>query len=113
MQKLEKDLETILGAFCEEAPEGQTYPYKVFSAKRLTETDHVESWQIEVNVWDKGPYYSRAQEMMDTLETLDGTGILTSDYLIQFWKGNRQNVVDEDKQIKRVREIFEAHVVQR
>lgn len=114
MQTIQKALETILGAYHEEAPESAVFPYKVFSCKRMNEDDHLETWQIEVNVWDKHKYYSRANDVMDDLESdIHEKGILENGYLIQFWKGQRQNVLDEDKQIKRVREVFEAHIIER
>lgn len=114
MQQILKALETTLGAYQEEAPKTATYPYRTFSAKRLSEADRVEAWQIEVNVWDKNEYYSRAEANMDSLESdIHEKGIITDDYLIQCWKGQRNNVPDEDKQIKRVREMFEAHIILR
>ena len=66
---------------------------------------------LEVNAWDQHPYYSRAESMMDSLESrLHRCNFMTGGYLIRIFKGARQNVPDPDKTIKRVREQFEMHV---
>lgn len=111
---LQKELENFIGAFYEEAPEEAEYPYHVFSARRLSDSDGRMNYVLEVNVWDQHRYYSRAENMMDELEQkLHRCNHITDDFLIRIFKGQRQNVPDSDKTIKRVREQFEMHVYQR
>ena len=111
---LKKELENLTGAFCEEAPEEATYPYSVFSARRLSDSDGRMSYVLEINVWDQHKHYSRAESVMDALEQkLHRCNHITDDYLIRIFKGQRQNVLDADRTIKRVREQFEMHVYQR
>ena len=112
-QKLKKELESLTGAFCEEAPADASYPYSVFSARRLSESDGRMNYILEINVWDQHNYYSRAESMMDELEQkLHRCNHVTNDFLVRIFKGQRQNVPDTDKTIKRVREQFEMHVYQ-
>ena len=111
---LRKELETILDAFYEDAKPDTPYPYRVFSLRRISENDGMQLYNLEINVWDQHPYYSRAENIMDAIEaelhrcnSLSGTG------LVRFFKGQRQTVPDQDKTIKRVREQFELHVYER
>lgn len=114
MQKLNKELERITGAFNEEAPEDAAYPYAVFSARRISESDGKQIYSLEINVWDQNTYYSRAESMMDELEhKLHRCNYMTDSHLIRIFKGQRQPVTDPDKDIKRVREQFEMHVYER
>lgn len=111
---LEKELEKLTGAFCEEAPKDAAYPYKVFSARRISEEDGKQTYVLEINVWDQNSYYSRANSVMDALEhELHRCNYMTDSHLIRIFKGQRQPVTDPDKDIKRVREQFEMHVYER
>lgn len=111
---LNKELEQLTGAFCEEAPQDISYPYAVFNARRLNETDEIQTYSLEINVWDRHQYYSRADKMMDNLERkLNKCNHLTDRYLIRIFRGPRQNVPDQDKDLKRVREQFEMYVYER
>lgn len=108
---LKKELESLIGAFCEEAPKDTSYPYKVFSAKRISDNDGRQQYILEINVWDQHQYYSRAESLMDELEQkLHRCNYLTDSFLIRIFKGQRENVPDPDKTIKRVREQFEMQV---
>ena len=114
MLQLKKELEALTGAYSEEAPEKAEYPYAVFSAQRLGESEEKQSFTLEINVWDQHPYYSRAESIMDTLETkLHRCNHMTENGLIRIFKGKRVNVPDPDKSMKRVRELFEMYVYER
>lgn len=111
---LRKELETLLEASYEEADQDTSYPYKVFSLKRISENDGIQLYNLEVNVWDQHPYYSRAESIMDALdEKLHRCNQLSEKYFIRFFRGQRQPVPDQDKTIKRVREQFELRVYER
>ena len=108
---LAKEIEELTGAFCDEAPKDAVYPYKVFSTKRISETDGKQTYSLEINVWDRNQYYSRAESIMDELEyELHRCNYITDSHFIRIFRGQRQNVQDPDKDIKRVRELFEMHV---
>lgn len=111
---LKRELEILLDAYSDEAPEDATYPYKVFNTKRVGADDGVQKYILEVNVWDQGSYYSKAEAIMDELEQkLHRCNHLNKFGLICCFKGQRQNVPDPDKSIKRVREQFDLTVVER
>lgn len=108
---LKRELDTLTGAYYEEAPKGAEYPYMVFSAQRLSDDGGRQSYSLEVNVWDQHEYYSRAESMMDALEKkLHRCNHMTDKFLIRIFKGRRQNIPDSDKAIKRVREQFEMYI---
>ena len=44
------------------------YPYRVFSAQRISEIGERQVYVLEVNVWDQNQYYTRADALMDELE---------------------------------------------
>lgn len=108
---LNKVLEKLTGAYCEEAPEDAVYPYAVFSARRLSESEGVQSYTLEISVWDQHEYYSRAESMMDALEEkLHRCSHRAAGFRIRCFRGHRQNVPDPDRSIKRVREQFEMKI---
>ena len=114
MRLLKDELEDYLGAYYMEAPESATYPYAVFELRRMVEDYERQSIILEVNVWDKHRYYSRAEEMMDTIEgLLHGTYELSNNDIFYVFNGNRQNIPDDDKDIKRIREQFELYYYER
>lgn len=111
MLQLKKELEALTGAYSEEAPEEAEYPYAVFSAQRLGESEGKQTFMLEINVWDQHPYYSRAESVMDELEKkLHRCNHGIEGGLIRIFNGKRVNVPDPDKSMKRVRELFEMHV---
>lgn len=109
---LRKEMESLTGAYYEEAPEDAAYPYAVFSLRRLGDGEGKQTCSLEVNIWDQHPYYSRAEDMMDALEErLHRCSLNTGEgFLVRIFKGARQNVPDPDRTIRRVREIFEAQI---
>ena len=109
--ELNKELENLLGAYYLEAPEAAQYPYKVFEVIRANEREGVQTYTLEVNVWDQHKHYFRAETLMDELERkLHRCNHTTDAFLIRIFRGQRQNVTDPDKSIKRVREQFEMQV---
>lgn len=108
---LKRELETLTGAYYEEAPEGKGYPYAVFLVQRLSDDQGKQGYSLEINVWDQSEYYSQAEGMMDALEEkLHRCNHMTDKFLIRIFRGSRQNVPDPDRTIKRVREQFEMQV---
>ena len=112
--KLKRFLENLIDGYSDEAPENADYPYKVFSARKLSDDDGIAHYILEVNVWDKGKTYSRAETLMDELEKkLNKQTFLVKELFAYTYTGSRENVSDPDRAIKRVREQFELRVVER
>lgn len=114
MLELKNQLEVYLGAYYSEAPTNATYPYSVFDITINSKDDNKYSCTLEINVWDKNQYYSRAEELADrTSKLLDGTIKLSDEVLFYCFEGSRDHVLDEDKQIKRIRMQFELYFYER
>lgn len=113
-QILNRELETLTGGYCEEAPGNAEFPYIVFSASRTGDDGGRQQYILEINVWDQGEFYSRAESVMDNIEKELHQHICATDhFLIQIFRGRRQNIPDPDKSIKRVREQFEMYVYEK
>ena len=116
MDTIKTILERVAGipVYKNEAPEDAVYPYVVFEARRLSATNFLENYLLEINVWDKYHTYSRVEHFIKKIEKgLDREYDLGKDGLIICYKGNSQPVPDENKQIKRMREQFDMIVVER
>ena len=110
LRLLKDELEEYLSAYYMEAPEDAQYPYAVFELNRLTENYERQAMILEVNVWDKHKYFSRAEAKMDDIEKLlHGYFELTNHDVFYCFNGSRMAVPDDDKQIKRIREQFELY----
>jgi len=102
---------TDINVYDNEAPQEANYPYAVVTSKRLTIDDNISKWIVEVNVWDKNKYYSRAEATMDSIEKeLDFKRLLSGSNFLCLFKAQRDNVEDSDKSIKRVRTQFDMTV---
>lgn len=97
-----------------EAPEEASYPYIVFEARRLSASEGIDNYVLEVNAWDKHDTYARVTTVMKELEqAINREHVLNDDELLIVYKGGSQSVPDENKQIKRIREQFDLIVVGR
>ena len=105
-------LKDTIPTYPDEAPESATYPYAVISGRRLTVEDNISNWIIEVNVWDKNKYNSRAEAKADAIEkVLDYHKMrLVSGSLARFFKANRDDILDPDETIKRVKVDFSTTI---
>lgn len=114
MRLLKDELEDYLSAYYMEAPESAQYPYAVFELNRLSQDYERQSLLLEVNVWDKHKYYSRAEAKMDEIEeALHGYFQLSNNDVFYVFNGSRQVIPDDDTQIKRIREQFELYYYER
>ena len=105
-------LKNTISTYPDEAPESATYPYAVISGRRLTIEDNISNWIIEVNVWDKNKYNSRAEAKADAIEkVLDYCKITLADgSMARFFKANRNDILDTDETIKRVKVDFSTTI---
>lgn len=114
MRKLKDELELYLGAYYSEAPKNAAYPYSVFDVDIISKEGERYSAILEINIWDKNEYYSRAEEEADRMERLvDGEVSLSDDVLFYCYTDSRQHVLDDDKQIKRIRMQFSLFFYER
>jgi len=87
-----------------EALGSEEYPYAVVSTSRMNANDNISNWTLEINVWDKNKFYSRAESIADSIEKLlDFKQIKSENNLLCIFKGQKDNIADTDKAIKRVR----------
>ena len=97
------------------ANEKQLYPHIVFEFRRI---DLGDLWRqdyiLEVDIWDKQDSSQRVDDLADQVENLlqaenlPQTNVLPTFYLI-----NRQNIPDEDKEIKHRRVQFQIQNYER
>ena len=100
-------------AYPSEASKNATYPYSVFTVK-ITDPSSVPVVGIlEVNVWDMQNTYSRANSIMDAIEKKTEVRHTNEKMMAWMYKGQRDEVPDENKDIKRVREQFEIRFAER
>lgn len=94
-----------------EAAADNTYPYAVITSSRLNTNDSISSWTLEVNVWDKNKFYSRAETIADKIDKLlDFTQLKSGKNLICLFKAQKSNIADSDPAIKRVRIQFDMKI---
>ncbi len=97
---------TGYSVYAYQAPENASYPYVVFDVTQTT-ADDVKVGILEVNVWDLWQTHSRADSLLDDIESkLRDSFYKSQGAQFRCFLGDRQHVPDEDKAIKRVREKF-------
>lgn len=96
-----------------QAPDSAKYPYIVFEARRLSVVDYIENFVLEVNVWDKYRTYSRVDDIAKKIDkALDHERNLDKGLMV-FYEGIKQPVLDDNKEIKRIRSQFDVVVIER
>lgn len=113
---VQSKLETLTAnVYHEIANEKNLYPHIVFDFRRI---DLGDLWRqdyiLEVDIWDKQDSSQRVDNLADQVENLlqaenlPQTNVLPTFYLI-----NRQNIPDEDKEIKHRRVQFQIQNYER
>lgn len=93
--------------FADQAEESAKYPYVVFEISRSSAEIYPFVGYIEVNVWDKYNTYSRADSIMDIVESKLRNQYFENDKVgFRAFDGDRGHLIDTDKSIKRTREKF-------
>lgn len=99
--------------YYEQAPDNATYPYLVFDLTDIYHQDGKTLMELEVNVLDYGTNTASAELIADTLqETLHRADYINSFLQYRLYRGLRQKVEEEDKQLIRRRLTFELHLHQ-
>lgn len=100
-------------SYNEEADLSAEYPYSVFSL-RVYDLGVPAIGTLEVNVWDSYKSYARVDDVMDDIEeTVNDQVFADQDFILRMYKGQRNHIVDSDRNIKRVREQFEIRIAER
>ena len=100
--------------YYDQAPDNATFPYVVFDLLELTHEDGRTLMEMEVNILDYGTSTTTAEDIADELQSM----LHKADYInayIQYsiYRGLRQKVEEEDKQLIRRRLTFEIHMHER
>ena len=94
-----------------EATNELEYPYAVVTMSRLNRNDNISLWSLEVNVWDKHKYYSRAETISDNIDKLlDFARLKSGENLICIFESQKNNLKDTDPAIKRVNMRFDMNI---
>ena len=100
-----------INAVGNEATNELEYPYAVVTMSRLNRNDNISLWSLEVNVWDKHKYYSRAETISDnTDKLLDFARLKSGENLICIFESQKNNLKDTDPAIKRVNMRFDMNI---
>ena len=100
-----------MNAVGNEATNELEYPYAVVTMSRLNRNDNISLWSLEVNVWDKHKYYSRAETISDNIDKLlDFARLKSGDNLICIFESQKNNLKDTDPAIKRVNMRFDMNI---
>lgn len=100
-----------INAVGNEATNELEYPYAVVTMSRLNRNDNISLWSLEVNVWDKHKYYSRAETISDNIDKLlDFARLKSGDNLICIFESQKNNLKDTDPAIKRVNMRFDMNI---
>ena len=100
-----------INAVGNEATNELEYPYAVVTMSRLNRNDNISLWSLEVNVWDKHKYYSRAETISDSIDKLlDFARLKSGDNLICIFESQKNNLKDTDPAIKRVNMRFDMNI---
>lgn len=100
-----------INAVGNEATNELEYPYAVVTMSRLNKNDNISLWSLEVNVWDKHKYYSRAETISDNIDKLlDFARLKSGENLICIFESQKNNLKDTDPAIKRVNMRFDMNI---
>lgn len=97
-----------------QAPDNATYPYIVFDLSELIHQDGKTLMEMEVNVLDYGTVTTTAENIADEMQALlDRADYINAFIQYSIYRGLRQPVEEEDKQLIRRRLTFEIHLHER
>lgn len=91
------------------------YPHIVYTFRRVDLGDlSRQDYILEVDVWDKGNSTQTVDNLADSVENLLQAENLPQDNVLPtFYLINRQNILDEDKQIRHRRIQFQVQNYER
>lgn len=94
-----------------QAPDDEAFPYIVYEIRELSHDDGKTLIQLEVNAIDYGKNTAVVDNLADAVQSALHKYYYI-DPFIEFaaYKGSRQSVQEEDKQVLRRRMLFEVHL---
>lgn len=100
--------------YFEKAPQKRPYPYIVFSLSEVLYGAGKTTYQLEINVIDRNEDSSIVELMADQVqEVLEQRYEMTKEIQFAVYRGLRQTVLEEEKEIVRRRMLFEVHLHER
>lgn len=101
--------------YFEIANEKKLYPHIVFGFRRIDLNDlWRQDYILEVDIWDKQDSSLRVDDLADQVENiLQAENLPQSNVLPTFYLIDRQNIPDEDKEIKHRRVQFQIQNYER
>lgn len=115
-EELRKQLQKVLktatsNVHFEQAPDAANYPYIVYELSELTYSDGKSTMQLEVNVLGYGTNTAAIESIADAVQTTLNDYFYINPY-IQFtaYRGARNTIKEDDKQIIRRRLTFEIQL---
>lgn len=115
---LKKFIREILIPVCERvfyefATDTSPFPYIVFSMDK-TKDEFINSYQLELNIWDKSASSKVAEALADETELLlDATTWRNENFTCTLDLNARNTVDDTDKSLRRRRLLFDLSVIYR
>lgn len=86
-------------------------PYVVYELSELTYNDGKTTYQMEMNIQDYGKDTSTVEDLTDDIQRALNKWFYMDGYIeFMCYKGSRQRVEEEDKQIIRRRLLFEIQL---
>lgn len=106
-----KLLEVCERVFFEFATDTSLFPYIVFSMDKAR-NEFINSYQLELNIWDKNASSKTVEELADELELLlDATAWRNENFTCTLDLNTRNIVDDTDKSLRRRRLLFDLSVI--
>lgn len=113
---IKSEISTIVdNVFFVEAPQSQPYPYIVFELQ-LVQADYIKkkSYMLECNFWFDTTY-ADVEDVADELDAMFESYKYIDDKIeVCIYNGSiRQEVADENKDLKRIRRTYEVYAYER
>lgn len=100
-------LDTVSTSYYHDAPDDAMYPHIVFSMESIDLDDyHRDDYNLEVDIWCKNNQ-ATAEDMADSICALFNAENLPQNQILPtFYRENRRNLLDEDKDINHIQLQF-------
>ena len=101
-------LQTVPGnTYHRTASEDAAYPYKTFELSSVAFVENRDDMELEVDLWDRSSDPKRIEELADQIERLFmGANIPQPPIYPTFFRENRYNVEDPDKNLQHIQLRF-------
>lgn len=96
------------------APQSATYPYLVFSLSPSSKiNESVESLEVTIDGWDKSKTPVALNELMATLENLNGASIADGDVMAHLYFNSRLSLRDPENYYQHKQYTFTVNVLRK